>query len=48
MGRMGGGAGGVGGNQGNAAGGDSKDIRRRVSHNEGTTTQLLINYLLFQ
>ncbi|VUZ44358.1 unnamed protein product, partial [Hymenolepis diminuta] len=34
MGRMGGGAGGVGGNQGNVSGGDSKDIRRRVSHNE--------------
>ncbi|KAM7532616.1 hypothetical protein Aperf_G00000131248 [Anoplocephala perfoliata] len=34
MGRMGGGGGGVGGNQGNASSGDSKDIRRRVSHNE--------------
>nr|CDS34233.1 upstream transcription factor 1 [Hymenolepis microstoma] len=32
MGRMGGGA--VGANQSNVSGGDSKDIRRRVSHNE--------------
>lgn len=39
MGRMGGGSGGSGavggGSQSNQPGGDSKDIRRRVSHNEG-------------
>lgn len=34
MGRMGGG-GAAGSAQGNQSGSDSKDIRRRVSHNEG-------------